>query len=155
MAGRAGAKNPSTQLQRSGFSNVKEFVQSVENKKVPDAFEHKGVAEASISFERSHSFKELVTAFHCIEKRISDDSISGILKKFKTNDERAENIEEDDVKIKLKMDIFPKIQNNPFLKGEFDVSMKPIENVSKRSSLRAMRRQKKGFIDKNAAPLDE
>lgn len=83
---------------------------------------------------RTFSFKELMSAFQTIEKRSSEDPyvVSNVLKKFKTNEEQSVETEYNEEKIKIEMEIFPKIMSNPFLRNDFEVPLDKIEKDQKK-----------------------
>lgn len=94
---------------------------------------------------RSFHFNDLLNAFHSIEKRDEKDPtfISEALKKFKTNEELSVNIDHSSIKEIIKIEIFPKIRNNPFIRNDEDVPFRKIEKGFGRSP--AMRSNKQIF----------
>lgn len=102
----------------------------------------RSIHEHMASVDRSFNFKDLISAFHAIEQKAPLDSVSYILKKFKTNDEESGCAKSD-----LETECFPKIANNPFFKKDNDLALQGVEGSTKRSSLRNTRRHRKMALD--------
>jgi len=85
-------------------------------------------ADSKIDY-RSHCFKDLLNAFHSIEKRVDKDPafVSEALKRFKTNDDFAVDADQTNVQEMIRLDLFPKIRNNPFLRNESEIPVRKIE----------------------------
>ena len=108
----------------------------------------RSIHEHLASTERSFNFRDLVSAFHAIEQKAPLDSVSCILKKFKTNDERPGCAKsEDETTIGLETGCFPKIANNPFFKRDNDAALRGTDAPARRTSLRNARRHRKVALD--------
>ncbi|KAI5150004.1 hypothetical protein ENBRE01_1243 [Enteropsectra breve] len=82
--------------------------------------------DTSAKNARTFNFSDLIDAFHQIEKRAADSSPAKVLKKFKYDDHNTEYTNY----YKLNNEIFPKIQNNPFLKNNKTIPMSIIDSAS-------------------------
>lgn len=135
MIGRSNFNRRSTRNKTVVFTpeDLKEEVEDCNIKRLdsPDFFNSLSPESKQTGFiqTRSYNFKELVSAFHSIEKRAMHEPsfVKEALKRFKTNEENAiENNQSEEIRI-INAELFPKIMNNPFLHNENDISFRRIE----------------------------